>query len=200
MKKVFLFGLCSFLLACDGNELISPAENSYLPLQVGNSWKFVAIGPTQTDRYSFKRVTAETTLEGTAYYEVVSGYANPQEAEVVQDTLYYRIDNKGFVYIRGKQDDLEKNLFRLNGLDGDSWTFEIEGYTVSMDLAIVSLDIDEKELKKCKAFFYDVDVMADEEYTTTFAKGIGFVKIYSNAWANGSILKTAVIDGHTFEF
>lgn len=198
MKKSALFFCSIFLLACDGNDVPDSSLNSYLPLQVGNSWKFVSISGDAGGAYSFKRVTSKATIDGHDYYEIVSGNAAPQE--VAEDTTYYRIDNENFVYVRGKHETNESNLYRLEGADGDSWSFEVANFTVSMDLAVVSVTIGEKELKNCKAFSYDAETIFDEEYTTTLAEGIGFVRIYSNAWGNGRILKSAVINGHNYNF
>ena len=71
---------------------------------------------------------------------------------------------------------------------------------VTISLSVSTLDIGNKTLKNCKAYYYDVDNWADEEYTVTLAKGIGFVKEYSNAWGNGALLKSATINGRKIDF
>jgi hypothetical protein len=46
----------------------------------------------------------------------------------------------------------------------------------------------------------NVSEWADEEYTTTLAKGIGFVQEYSNAWGLGQVLESATINGRKYDF
>jgi hypothetical protein len=174
-------------------------SSDYLPLQVGNYWRLKSINHPNSNTYYFKKVNAKVTLEGHSYFEVISGYADPDE--VNSDTVYYRIEVNGFVYTRRKRDDLEENKFRLNGRDGETWTYKyVNNAEVSIELSEVSLELGTETLRNCKAYFYDVDQMADEEYTYTLARGIGFVKEYSNGWGSGSLLKSAQIDGRIINF
>ena len=198
MKPLIYFLLCLITLTTCDTSSPNPEFKEYLPLQIGNSWKLVPTGNNPQNYYSFKRVTDKVILDGHSYYAVVSGYANPEEA--ISDTLYYRIDPKGFVYTRRKTSTFEENVFRLRGVDGDAWSYQYDNYTTNISMSVIKLSIADEELKNCKAYYRDVDLMADEESTTTLAKGIGFVKIYSDAWSNGSILKSAVIDGREIDF
>jgi hypothetical protein len=198
MKKLILVFLSVYLVACDDDLVVNTDTNSYLPLQVGNEWKFVPTTGGTGEQYTFKRVISTVIRDNHEYAQVISGYSIA--TEVTTDTTYYRIGANGFVYFR-KGNNEEENVFRLNGADGDSWNYELKNdYKVSINLKITTLQLDGKDLTDCKGYYYDVNMIADEENTTTLAKEIGFVKLYSDAWGSGSILKSAIINGHQLNF
>lgn len=197
MKAFNLLFCCTFLLiGCDEDSPIDTRSNSYLPLEVGNTWRF---NSNMSDRDHFKRVIAEVNLNNHVYAQVVSGWYNP--GEFINDTIYYRVDDRGFVYSRRKNSSNEENNFRLNAQDGDTWTYSAENdFIVAITLSVVNLHIGKKNLGNCKAYFYNAERWADEEHTITLAKGVGFVKEYSNAWGIGHTLKSATINGRQFNF
>src|SRR5688572_21185610 len=139
MRTLVLLVVCLVsLVGCEYGRMddVSPSD-SYLPLQVGNSWKFVQMNNQNPSlNYSFKRVTDEVLWEGNTWFEVVTGYANP--VEIIGDTSYYRIDSKGYVYVRHKGETTAENKFRLKGADGDSWSYEIDDGEVFIYLAELS--------------------------------------------------------------
>jgi hypothetical protein len=185
------------LMGCDDDSSFETGSNNYLPLQVGNVWIFRSMQDDNDYRH-YKRVTAKVTLDDVVYAQVVSGsYANG----AIYDTAYYRVEDNGHVYFRRKNSVSEENRFRLYGRDGDTWTYTIENDdTVAITLSAISLNLNNKNLRDCKAYYYDVSKWADEEYTTTLAKGIGFVQEYSNAWGWGQVLESATINGRKFDF
>jgi len=200
MKKFLLIFVCVALLsACDENTDLKTTSGSYLPLQVGNSWRFESTNPAAKDGFYFKRVMDTVTLNEHTYYEIVSGWST--STEDIQDVAYYRVDDDGFVYILRLANNYEENRFRLNATDGDTWSYLIDDNdTAVISLTVSPLTIGSKELKDCKKYFYNVENWADEEYTITLAKGIGFVKEHSDAWGQGSILKSATINGQEINF
>ena len=129
----------------------------------------------------------------------LSGWYKPEE--VVNDTVYYRLDDNGFVYSRRKYNQVEENKFRLNAKNGDTWMYPVENNDLAaIKLFVVDVELRTKDLQNCKAYFYDVAQWADEEYTITLAKGLGFVKEYSNAWGMGQVLESVTINGQKFNF
>ena len=90
--------LLILLAACDddnsSNDIFS---NNYLPLEVGNYWKFEGTNKNLNEGYTFKKVNATVTLNDKTYFEIISGWVTPLQSG--QDTAYYRVDKDGFVYI-----------------------------------------------------------------------------------------------------
>ena len=196
MKKLNLLFFCSvLLLACDDNGVTDNGAD-YLPLEIGNEWKFTPVGNTYGEVYRFKRVIDKVTLNNHEYYAVVSGTAVVEET--ISDTTYYRIDWNGFVYVLPPWQSTEENLYRLAASDGDTWTYSVGVNMVSISASITTLDLASKSLNDCKSFYYDVKSMVDEEHRTTFAKGIGFADETTRMGV--AILKSAIIDGHEIHF
>lgn len=202
MKIIRLLFFCSILLVgCDDDSSFETGSDNYLPLKVGNAWIFKSLHDNN-DYKTFKRVTAEITLDGLLYAEVVSGrfYPDNNLDDSTYDTTYYRVDHNGHVYSRRKNRVVEENRFRLHAAEGETWTYPIENSeTVVMTVSIVDLDLGNKNLHKCKAYYYDVGQWIDEENTTTLARGIGFVKEYA-VWGTGYVLESANINGREFSF
>lgn len=202
MKAIKLLFCCAILMmGCDDDSSFETGSDNYLPLEMGNIWLFRSL-QGNNDYKIFKRVTAKVTLDDLFYTEVVSGRTYPDNiGDSTYDTTYYRVDDIGHVFFRRKNSIMEENRFRLDAADGDNWTYPIEGGdTVAITLSTVDLDLSNKNLRNCKSYYYDVYQWADEEYTTTLAKGIGFAKEYSNAWGSGQILESATINGREYDF
>ena len=199
MKLRNIFLVVWFLSGCEEDSAIKSSHNEYLPLQVGNIWKFSHTGSAQNVDYTFKKVTGIAHKNGNQYYVVASGYADPHE--VTDYVTYFRITPQGYVYTWAKDATQEENRFRLNSEYGDNWSYKNgENEDVYIELSEVSVTLESSNLEHCKLYSYDVAQWADEEYETTFAKGIGFVKEYSTAWGIGSELQSAVIGGKKFDF
>ena len=197
MQRLMIIIGCVVLLSGCMDGTVSPTSTSYLPLSVGNSWKLVPMNDPASGTYTFWRVTNTVEFEGETWYEMVRGYANP--VEVIGDTSYYRVDANGYVYVRREGVEFVENDFRLNGEHGDTWTYDFQNTEISIALSEVLLKIGDRQLN-CKAYYRDIAAWADEENTTTLARGIGIAKTYSDAWGNGSILKEAIIDGNKITF
>jgi len=192
--------LVSLLLlsGCDEESVSYSNHNDYLPLHVGNRWKFKYTHLPENTGYLFKEVTGVITINDQQYYVVESGSANPEE--VVDHVTYYRITRQGYVYIMNENDTKEENQFRLNGDHGDNWSYQNEGDDeVSIQLSEVTVQLGNTTLEHCKLYSYDVLQWADEETNTTFARGIGFVKM-SGSWGFETELTSAIIDGEEVDF
>ena len=201
MKIISLLFFWSILLmGCDDDSSFEAGSSNYLPLEVGNVWIFRAL-QNNSDYKNFKKVTAEITLDDLVYAEVVSGRLYPDDIDdSTYDTAYYRVDNNGHVFFRQKNSLAEQNIFRLNAGDGDTWSYPIENSeTVVITVSLIDLELSNKNLRNCKAYYFDVDKWVDEEHTTTLAQGIGFVKEYA-VWGTGHVLESATINGREFNF
>jgi hypothetical protein len=196
--SVFLISLV-LLSACEEEDVIKSSYNDYLPLRIGNTWKFNTINSNPNIGYRFKKVIGTIHKNGLEYYIMVSGYANPKET--IDHIAYYRITPDGFVYVMNQGKVQEENLFRLNNDDGDSWSYKEPDYNddVLIQLSEVTIHLENTSLQQCKSFYYDVFQWADEEHTTTFAKNVGFVKTLG-AWDMGSELASAIINGKKLNF
>jgi hypothetical protein len=203
MKKLFLILLSALAFSgCDHNDVNEKmaATKDHLPLQVGNYWDFQSFGNSQTGTQVHREVAALTTINDHEYYLLINSAVNGEYS--YKDSSYYRIDDQGFVYIyRKNTGTLEDNRFRLNGKDGDAWSYPYQDNgEAHVNLSVSSLTIGNKEVANCKSYYFDIPSWADEEYTITLAPGIGFVKEYSNAWGLGQTLQAAKIDGQVFTF
>lgn len=187
---IFLYGVTLF--ACDDGPVSETGVSDYLPLEVGNSWTF-EVGAGSNKIVSFKTVTRKVDINGHSYFEIVSshGASNP----VIDDTTYYRIDGNLVAYVYRMNISEEMEWFRLNGSDGDTWSFTTDDNETDVTLSVIDLVIGSHELKDCKSFYYDVEQYVDEEHSIALGKGIGFVQ-FNSAWVSGIRLTSAVINGH----
>jgi len=185
--------------ACHDNNNPQPTDDSLFPLAVGNSWEYSPF-PSNQSGYTGSvksEITAIIEIENKEYYQMINkseGTPNPYI-----DTVYYRVDNNGFVYKRRKSGE-EGNPFRLQAQDGDKWKYS----TVSTenDMSVIfqePITISSTQVSDCRLFVYDVSGLADEESYTTLAPGIGIVTSHT-AWGFRRDLKKAVISGITYHF
>ena len=188
------------LTACECTEDPQPElTNTYLPLTIGNYWEFTGVG--QHDLIEHREVEDYVSLNDRQYYVVVSTHLQDVWSGHRRDTAYYRIDQDGFVYVYKKSTGIEENRYRLNGKDGDTWSYDfVDDYVANMRLSELSKEVHNVEVQHCKDFSFDVVQWADEEYTYTLAPGVGFLKEFSDAWGGGQELKKARINGELIEF
>lgn len=203
MKNILILGLSVVMAACVCNEDPQPEVSStdYLPLAIGNYWEFKGIGFVGNDLVEHREVVDRVTLNNIEYYLLVSTHLSPVWSGANKDSAYYRIDNDGFVYVYRKSINLEENRYRLNGKDGDTWSYDFVNQSVAdMTLKEVAKKVGKVEVANCKDYSFDVQKWADEEYTYTLAPGVGFLKEFSDAWGGGQELKSARINGRKFEY
>jgi len=203
MKNALL--MCSVLvmmMACECHDEPQPElSGDYLPLAVGNYWEFKGTGFVGNELVEHREVVDMVTLNNMEYYLLVSTHLSPVWSGANKDSAYYRIDNDGFVYVYRKSLGLEENRYRLNGKDGDVWSYEyINQYIADMTLREVTRNIGKVYVENCKDYSFNVEQWADEEYTYTLAPGIGFFREYSDSWGGGQELKSARINGRKFEY
>jgi hypothetical protein len=201
MKNWLLFGVLVMMAACECNDDPRPETSDYLPLTLGNYWDFKATGLSGDDLVEHREVVDYVTLNNMEYYLLVSTHLSPVWSGSYKDSTYYRIDDNGFVYVYRKGFEFEENRYRLDGKDGDSWSYDyVDQYVADMTLAEVSKKIGNFDVEHCKDFSFNVEQWADEEYTYTLAPGVGFLREFSDAWGGGQELKSARINGHEIEF
>lgn len=203
MRNVLLtFAVAGVLAACDCNDDPKPElTNDYLPLTIGNYWDFKSTGQTGDFLTEHREVEDYVTLNDKQYYMVVSTRLSEVWSGHYKDTAYYRVDGDGYVFVFKKSIGIEENRYRLNGNDGDQWSYDfVDNYVANMSLSELSKSIGKVEVQHCKDYSFDIQQWADEEYTYTLAPGIGFLKEFSDAWGAGQELKKARIDGQVIEF
>jgi hypothetical protein len=203
MKNALLvFSVLLTMAACDDSDAVRPkTSNDYLPLEIGNYWEFKGTGFVGNGLVEHREVVDYVTLNDKEYYLLVSTHLSPVWSGANKDSAYYRIDNDGFVYVYRKSIDLEENRYRLNGKDGDTWSYDfIDQYIADMTLREVERHVGKVDVEDCKDYSFNIEQWADEEYTYTLAPGVGFLKEFSDAWGGGQELKSARIDGRKIEF
>jgi hypothetical protein len=185
-------------LACTEDEKDGIIEtNSYLPLRVGNYWDYEVL--TYNSSYIRREyVTATIRRNGDRYYEVVGGPLGVS-ASIHYDTVYYHIDDNGYVYCWRTGWENEENLYRLFAKNGDQWSFKSNfDDKATVDAFYTTIKIGEKEIPACKGYFYDVPMIVDEETTTYLAPGIGCMGT-TNMWQT-KILRKAFVNGIEYIF
>jgi hypothetical protein len=184
------------LFGCNNHEqvVLQTGDLTYFPLEVGNRWVYESIRPDMPLRTAVFTIISAETKEGTEYFAMERIY----EMENVSsggDTIFYRIDQQGFVFENSKYDKIERNRFRLGAGEGYAWHMESSSpqrYIVTTSITDVTLN--SGVLHECKSFSYDVPEWADEEHYIILAKGIGIVQ-HGNAWGFDYKLKSAKIGG-----
>ncbi|HEV8513428.1 MAG TPA: hypothetical protein VGQ59_09125 [Cyclobacteriaceae bacterium] len=205
MKNVVIVLMICILIGCEHSDIRheKPTDESenYLPLKVGNYWNLEITDNSlgYADKIH-REVAATATINNHEYYLLITSSA--YDNYTYKDSSYYRIDPSGFVYIYQKaHPNYEDNLFRLNGNDQDSWSYTIErNNEVQIKLTVESVTLGNTEITKCKSYFYNAIQWEDEEYTTTLAPGIGFVKDCGFFSGVCQELKSARINGHVYNF
>jgi hypothetical protein len=202
MRSVLLISSALIILwACDCHEDPQPElTNEYLPLAVGNSWDFNAVGQPEL-LVEHREVEDYVTLNGKQYYAVVSTHLSEVWSGHRRDTSYYRIDEDGFVFVYRKSIGIEENRYRLQGKHGDTWSYGyVDNFTANITLSELTKKVRDVEVDHCKDYSFDIQAWADEEYTYTLAPGVGFLREFSDAWGGGQELKAAKINGRRIEF
>ena len=197
-RIVILVFVAAFCWCCD-DEKIQVSDNSYFPLAVGNTWEYV---PVYQSGLSPLTVVVQGTenIDNKTYYVVIR--STVVNGSPVENTIFYRMDDNGYVFERQAETSVEINRFRLNTQDGDTWQMpvpQMDAYTVTTSV------MDEVQLTPLlsvpdgKSFSYDVPQYVDEEHYITLAKGLGIVK-QGSAWGFDMRLKKAVINGTEYNF
>jgi len=203
MRKLILFvGLALCGCYSDSIDFGLHSDQSYLPLEVGNSWDFRPLG-SSGDATIHREVvgTINREADGHTYYLLVTtSLAKPPALPIRPDTAYYRIDDDGYVYILRDYNNYVDKRFKLNAKNGNTWTYPVDDHSnAKITVTVSSVEVGSTTIANCKSYYYDVLNWADEENTITLAPGIGFVKEYG-AWGLGQILTSAKIHGHAYNF
>lgn len=203
MKAKFFLLIAATVLvtSCDDDDGSAPVPTSgdLFPLAVGNTWEYRYRTPHGLDDFDGvkKEITAEVQLEGRTYYQMITTWKSMPKPYL--DTLYYRMDNNGFVYQRRKAGE-EGNPFRINASDKSAWRYSAS--STEEDMHVINqepITIRNTPISNARLFTFDVAIMADEEWYTTLAPGIGIVTM-STAWVPPMDLQSAVINGKSYDF
>lgn len=168
-------------------------------MTVGNTWEYEQRAPTGYNDFGGikKEITDVVKLEGREYYRMVTTWKSIPNPYT--DTTYYRVDDNGFVFQRRNNGDVG-NPFRLNATDKESWKYSTASTENDMHVTYQEpITISSTQVSNTRLFSFDVSIMADEEWYTTLAPGIGIVTMYTS-WTRPVDLKTAVISGVTYHF
>jgi hypothetical protein len=143
------------LLSCDKNDEPSTPASEYLPLKTGNYWQF-------------EHDTAKMEVVGTQILNQKNYYL----LRYHEDTTFYRIeDSRIYVMVPGQHESVK---FRLDARVNGAWT--CGAYVVTLMSKTDTIAINDQKIPGCFAFYFDVPVMIDEEYSIWLAPGIGFVQ------------------------
>jgi hypothetical protein len=201
---LLIFPILLFLAACDNcgcDDLTPEMETSYLPLAIGNYWEFRSTNKSVDGLVEHREVEDYVTLNDKQYYLVVTTHLSPVWSGAYKDTTYYRVADDGFVFVLRKNLGIEEKRYKLDGIDGDTWSYPfVDNYVADMKLSEKVKTIGTREVRNCKDYFFDVPQWADEEYTYTLGPGVGFLKEFSDAWGGGQELKRARINGRVIEY
>ena len=195
---ITLFLTFGFFACHDDSPTVIISSNDYFPLEIGNTWTYT---PPNNNGYNINLTTTikgKTIIDGKEFYIMQKSYAN--STGTFHDTLYYRIDEKGYVYSKFL-DNPEVNVFRLLAKDNEEWSVPFMqegeiGKITSTSNEVIKLGAD--SITNCKTFSFDIASWADEEWWSTLAPGIGIVS-EGSAWSQYK-LKSAVINGRTYRF
>ena len=166
-NAVLMLGVFVMMIACECNEDPRPElSDDYLPLALGNYWEFKGTGFVGNELVEHREVVDYVTLNDMEYYLLVSTHLSPVWSGANKDSTYYRIDNDGFVYVYRKNIGMEENRYRLNGKDGDTWSYDyVNQYIADMTLREAAKHVGKVEVSNCKDYSFNVEQWADEEYT-----------------------------------
>jgi hypothetical protein len=202
MKRIsiYLMAVLSISGCHDENEKPGSINGDYFPLHVGDYWEFVPVY-TQDPSFALRReITGKVMLDNSEYFQAIT---KSNSSAGYSDTVYYRVDNNGFVFSRRNNTAREINSYRLNASHGESWVVPYEySSEPSADgktqCFVGTFKLKDKEFDNCKTFSFDVEQWADEEHYTVLSKEVGPLR-EGSAWFTYD-LKKAFINGSTFEF
>ena len=165
MKNILILGLLGVMTACACDEDPQPElSDDYLPLAIGNYWEFKGTGFVSNELVEHREVVDRVNLNNMEYYVLESTHLATSWSGAYKDSAYYRIDNDGYVYVYRKSLGFEENRYRLNGKDGDTWSYDfIDQYIADMTLREVTRNIGKVYFDNCKDYSFDVEQWADEE-------------------------------------
>ncbi len=160
-----LFVCLLFLLTSCGKDKpiqpIIPLCGEYLPLQVQNYWDI-----EHKTRIS---ITGTEVIDGKTYYIFDDSNTFMRD--------YYRSEN-GKVYTR-RTGEPESVKFDLTADVRDTWEYLYGGgtWTATLLSKTDTLQINNTKIPNCYKFYFDIPIMADEEYYVWLAPGIGFIRM-----------------------
>ncbi|MEJ1240821.1 hypothetical protein WBG78_21930 [Chryseolinea sp. T2] len=199
VRALWLGCAVCLLSSCDdgGSDPVKLSPG-YLPLEVGNYWDFIGVNSATDDVVLHREVKAIVKLNGHEYYLTISSVPSGKS---IADSAYYRVDDQKNVYLYRKSMENEELKYKLDAKEGDTWTYPFfnDDY-MDVVLYIGPIETSSKTVNNCKNYYFDAKGWVDEEYTSSLAPGVGFIKEYSDAWGVGMVLSKASIGGNVIEF
>jgi hypothetical protein len=189
---VTLFSACTTTTDC-----CAPVPGNLFPLQVGNYWimkpKF-GTDDSGTGHQVKKTIDTTIMISGREYFRMVNETGVP--GNTANDTVYYRIDDRGYVFTIHPNKIQEGNEFRVFAEEGEEWIFD--GGKMKM-IKIEDYDHERSDIKSRKArhFTYDDPQMLNEEKSIVLGPEIGFLNI-AGVWTNLETTE-AFINGYKHE-
>jgi len=104
MKKLIFFSVVLFMMlmaACNDEQptKITNLSNSYLPLEIGNEWRYKRYYSIDDTFDLYFKVTNKTTFNGKEYFKIEHNfYFNSVENKPIDSTLYIRTTDSVIYY------------------------------------------------------------------------------------------------------
>jgi hypothetical protein len=173
--KSFLYALTIpilFLISCAGTKSLATVSsgfaNSLVPLSIGNSWTFTS----KNGKAHLTLFVANDTCWNGQTYSVLKEISN---GDTTSFLYFIRTDSKGDIFlVEGGRTEfkfdtkLHTNQTYSNGIYNITVT---TSETLTTPAGVIRNSLD---------FYVDSPRIADEETGYTFAKGVGFVRIYGS--------------------
>ena len=193
MLHRYLLFIFFIALACTEEVRFDPNGDRYLPLQVGNYWRFEA--PNALGFDAEYTIIDEVEIYGKSYFQfhIKSATGTVDEYEGLS---YYRIDSRDVVhFLRDSVNSIETVYLNLGAPDG--YQYKSSDYTATVRTE--SFDLNGHVLDECKSFYYDIPTTYDDEHSVTLAAGIGYIFIHASFGRTAQLVE-ARINGveHTF--
>jgi hypothetical protein len=143
-----------FVSSCEKNDDKITLTNNYLPLEIGNNWKF--------DFSEKKEIVGSKVIGDKTFYLIQ--YEN--------DTVYYRTENDKVYVI--EYEDNESVKFNLSAKVNDTCNYN--SYLVKLISKTDTVLVNDTKFVNCLHFYYDIPGVVDDEHSIWLAPGIGFVQ------------------------
>jgi hypothetical protein len=173
---------CSSIVEENEQDIEEP-QSVYFPLQVGNMWAYQRTSGIGV-RVDTTRVFGTSEIDEQSYF-LFSRPGAPQ---------YLRADDRGRIWRRWRGVEQPWLIFDLD--DGVSYRWpnsRVGGYTVTVSRGI-RIETPAGVFEDCVRLAFDVIGAVDEEFTYTFAPGVGIVHRWS-PWRPDELLASYVLAG-----
>jgi hypothetical protein len=197
-KTVSLLLLILFSVSCDDDKECNqvPDAENLLPLQISNYW----IMETKVDGFTpakiTRRIDKTVIISGVEYFRMVREIEEVPE-DIHRDTIYYRMDDNGFIYYRTTTSSTETEYLRTSTCEGEKRPYQ-DG-SITMHIEDYHFDDADTTISNCAKYYYNPsDPMSDTGGTVVLASGIGY--LYEDAPWSSLETTEAHVNGVTYSF